>query len=118
MDTSNRADVAIKVVSAISISFTICCMVLCCGAYVLSKKKYMKQNQIHLTNQRNPSLTPTQIFALDVPDTLPSDSPNLYFPHEPPPLYQSIEKSSASLYFSISLISTSDSTVICFSASP
>lgn len=99
MDTSDRADVAVKVVSAISISFTICCMILCCGGYVISKKKYIKQNQIHLSNQRSSSLTPTQIFALDVPDTLPSNSSNLYFPHEPPPLYQSIERSSSSLYF-------------------
>lgn len=60
----------------------------------------MKQNQIHLTNHRNPSLTPTQIFALDVPDALPLDLSSLYFPHEPPPpRYQSIEKSPSGFTF-------------------
>ena len=100
MDLTSRAEATIKIIAAVSISFGICCVILCCGAYIVSKKKYRKQNQIHLTNCRCPSATSTQVFTIDVPDIPPSD---LYLSNEPPPIYESTQEQFPGRYLSILL---------------
>lgn len=95
MDLTSRAEATMKIILAVSLSFGICCIVLCCGAYILSKKKYRKQNQIHLTNGRCHSVTSRQVFTIDVPD-IPVADP--YLSDEPPPMYESTQESFSRKY--------------------
>jgi hypothetical protein len=80
MNSSNKSETAIKIFSAIFISFAFCLVLLCCGAYLFLKKENKKQNQIHFTNHRHPSEPHAQIFTIDLPD-------------KPPPSYESTQES-------------------------
>jgi hypothetical protein len=96
MDPSTNSEDAIKIFSIITFSFGFCCLILCCGGYILSKKN-AQRTQIHFTNHQYSSEAHAHIFTIEVPDTQSSntaitDSSYLHSSDKPPPSYESIEE--------------------------
>lgn len=68
MVSRNDPQLPITIFSILSLALGFCCIALCCGSYILSKKKNKKQTQIHLSDDRRPSEAPTDVFTIDLPD--------------------------------------------------
>ena len=81
MSSSPSSEIGIKIFGIISFLFGFCLLLVCCGSYIVNKKRSHKQNQIHFTNHQNLSEPNPHVFTIDVTDTLsPNIDPPAYVP--------------------------------------